>query len=97
MFREYPRLKRFGLPTYQWSPDEIHIHEQMLEKPLSWKHPKMIFTNSMSDFFHEKIPFEFLDRVFEIITHQRFRFRLWCARLQAANIAFGCGDCSKPK
>ena len=27
----------------------------------------MIFTNSMSDFFHEKIPFEFLDRVIEVI------------------------------
>jgi protein gp37 len=67
MFREYPRLKRFGLPTYRWSPDEIHIHESVLGKPLEWKSPKMIFTNSMSDFFHEKIPFEFLDKVLEVI------------------------------
>jgi protein gp37 len=83
MFREYPRLKRFGLPTYQWSADEIHIHEQMLEKPLGWKQPRMIFTNSMSDFFHEKIPFEFLDRVLEVIrktpqhTYQVLTKRSW--------------------
>jgi protein gp37 len=56
-----------GLPTYQWAPDEVHLHEEMLEKPLSWRQPRMVFTNSMSDFFHEKIPFEFLDRVFDIV------------------------------
>jgi len=67
MFRLYPRLKRMGLPTYQWSPHEIHLHEEILRKPLSWKDPRMIFPNSMSDFFHEKIPFEFLDKVMQII------------------------------
>jgi len=66
MFREYPRLRRLGLPTYKWEPDEVHLHEEFLEKPLHWKLPRMIFTNSMSDFFHEKIPFDFLDRVMEI-------------------------------
>lgn len=67
MFREYPRLRRLGLPTYQWKPDELHLHSEMLEKPLHWKQPKIIFTNSMSDFFHEKIPFDYLDKVLEII------------------------------
>jgi protein gp37 len=83
MFREYPRLKRFGLPTYQWRPDELHIHESVLQKPLEWKSPRMIFTNSMSDFFHEKIPFSFLDRVIEVIratpqhTYQVLTKRSW--------------------
>lgn len=45
--------------------------------------PRMIFTNSMSDFFHEKIPFEFLDRVLDIIkrtsqhTYQILTKRSW--------------------
>lgn len=83
MFREYQRLKRLGLPTYQWSPDDIHIHEEVLKKPLEWKTPRMIFTNSMSDFFHERIPFEFLDRVIEVIratpqhTYQVLTKRSW--------------------
>jgi protein gp37 len=83
MFREYPRLKRFRLPTYQWGPDEVHTHERVLRKPFEWKTPRMIFTNSMSDFFHEKIPFEFLDRVLEVIkatpqhTYQVLTKRSW--------------------
>lgn len=83
MFREYPRLKRFGLPTYQWRPDEIHVHESVLGKPFGWKSPRMIFTNSMSDFFHEKVPFEFLDKVIDVIkatpqhTYQVLTKRSW--------------------
>ena len=56
-----------GLPTYQWSPDQVRFHERMLEKPFSWRQTRMIFTNSMSDFFHEDLPFEVLDRVLEVI------------------------------
>jgi len=67
MFREYPRLRKMGLRTYRWKPDEVHLHSETVEKPLHWKQPRMIFTNSMSDFFHESIPFDFLDRVLEII------------------------------
>jgi protein gp37 len=43
----------------------------------------MIFTNSMSDFFHEKIPFQFLDRVMDVIkstpqhTYQVLTKRSW--------------------
>jgi protein gp37 len=83
MFRDYPRLKRLGLPTYQWNSGQIRLHEEMLEKPLHWKQPRMIFTNSMSDFFHEKVPFEFLDKVLEIIrktpqhTYQVLTKRSW--------------------
>ena len=83
MFRDYPRLKRFGLPTYQWHPNELHIHESVLEKPFEWKAPRMIFTNSMSDFFHEEISFSFLDRVIEVIkstpqhTYQVLTKRSW--------------------
>lgn len=94
MFREYPRLKRFGLPTYQWQPDDVHIHEDVLSKPFGWKTPRMIFTNSMSDFFHEKIPFEFLDRVLEVIkatpqhTYQVLTKRSW--RMMKYGERIGC-------
>jgi protein gp37 len=39
----------------------------MLNQPLVWKRPRRIFVNSMSDLFHEKVPFDFIDEVFEIM------------------------------
>ena len=38
-----------------------------LTAPLSWKKPRMVFVNSMSDLFHEAVPFEFIDRVFAVM------------------------------
>jgi protein gp37 len=40
---------------------------EALEVPLKWKKPRRIFVNSMSDLFHEKVPFEFIDRVFAVM------------------------------
>ena len=42
---------------------DIQLHPERLEQPLHWKKPRMIFVNSMSDLFHEKIPFEFIDKI----------------------------------
>ncbi len=39
-------------------------HHKLLE-PLSWRSPRRIFVNSMSDLFHKDVPKDFLDRVFE--------------------------------
>lgn len=44
---------------------DVQCHPERLNQPLSWKKPSMIFVNSMSDLFHEKVPFEFVDRVWE--------------------------------
>jgi protein gp37 len=37
----------------------VICHEDRLDLPLRWKKPSMIFVNSMSDLFHEDVPFEF--------------------------------------
>lgn len=39
----------------------------VLTKPLRKKKPTMYFVNSMSDLFHEDVPFSFIDRVFAIM------------------------------
>jgi protein gp37 len=39
----------------------------MLELPLRWKTPKRIFVNSMSDLFHDDVPLEYIQRVFEVM------------------------------
>lgn len=58
------RLKAMGQPNYV-NGFEVTMHEQMLELPLTWKRPQMIFVNSMSDLFHKDIPVEFILRVFD--------------------------------
>jgi len=41
----------------------------MLELPLGWKKPQMIFVNSMSDLFHEDVPLEFIQKAFDVMHH----------------------------
>ena len=42
----------------------IAIHDERLDIPGKWKTPRRIFVNSMSDLFHEEVPFEFVRKVF---------------------------------
>lgn len=46
---------------------DVRCHEDRLEQPLHWRKPLRIFVNSMSDLFHEDVPFEFIDRVFAVM------------------------------
>ena len=50
---------------------KIVLDEAALEIPMKWKSPKIIFVNSMSDLFHEKIPIEFIARVFGVMRNAR--------------------------
>jgi protein gp37 len=58
------RLKAMGQPNYVNGFD-VTIHESALNTPMKWKKPKTIFVNSMSDLFHQKVPFTFIKKVFE--------------------------------
>lgn len=42
---------------------EVRCHEDRLETPLSWKKPRRIFVNSMSDLFHKDVPDKFIGAV----------------------------------
>lgn len=44
---------------------DLTLRPERLDQPLTWKKPKMIFVNSMSDLFHKKIPSVFIDRIFD--------------------------------
>lgn len=39
----------------------------MLGLPFTWKAPRLVFVNSMSDLFHERVPDEYVEKVFEVI------------------------------
>jgi protein gp37 len=44
-----------------------HLIDSALEKPFQWKKPRTIFVCSMSDLFHESTPFEWVDKVIDVI------------------------------
>lgn len=44
---------------------DLTLRPNRVEQPLTWKKPKMVFVNSMSDLFHKKIPRHYIERVFE--------------------------------
>lgn len=67
------RLKGKGIRGYDIVVDKdgwtnhIELMPWNLDKPLHWKQPRRIFVNSMSDLFHSKVPFEFIDKVFDVM------------------------------
>lgn len=60
------RLQKMGTPKYR-NGFRLTLHERELEKPLSWREPRKVFVNSMSDLFHKDVPFEFIDRVWDVM------------------------------
>ena len=58
------RLQAMGQPRYT-EGFRVTLQEDLVEMPLHWRKPRMIFVNSMSDLFHEEVPVEFILRVFE--------------------------------
>jgi protein gp37 len=44
---------------------DLTLRPERIEQPLSWRRPRMIFVNSMSDLFHKDVPEEFIGRVFD--------------------------------
>jgi len=60
------RLKAMGNPNYE-NGFTLTMHENSLHLPLTWKTPQNIFVNSMSDLFHEEVPLEYIQQVFEVM------------------------------
>ena len=58
------RLKEMGVKRYK-NGFTVTLHEDIVELPLQWKQSRLIFVNSMSDLFHERIPMKFIKHVFD--------------------------------
>jgi protein gp37 len=50
---------------------DLKLWPERLDLPLTWKAPRRIFVNSMSDLFHEKVPVDFVRRVFDTMRRAR--------------------------
>lgn len=60
-----PEFYEFGKAT-GWN-GEVELFVNRLDQPRHWRTPRRIFVCSMSDLFHPKVPFEFIDKVFDVI------------------------------
>lgn len=57
-----------GVPGHPYEQGfDFRLWENRLEIPMRWREPKLIFVNSMSDLFHEKVPEAFVRRVFDVM------------------------------
>jgi protein gp37 len=60
------RLQAMGLEKYR-NGFRLTLHPDVLEEPLQWMKPQMIFVNSMSDLFHQDVPLEFIHQIFDVM------------------------------
>lgn len=60
------RLQAMGLEKYR-NGFQLTLHPEVLEEPLNWTKPQMIFVNSMSDLFHKDVRLEFIQEVFNVM------------------------------
>src|SRR5258708_5966468 len=94
------RLRAMGMERYR-NGFEVTLQPDVLELPLTWRQPRLVFVNSMSDLFHEEVPLEYIQRVFaviercphhtfQILTKRSARLREYCQKLRwPANLWMG--------
>jgi protein gp37 len=76
------RLQAMGQPNYR-DGFRLTLQPQILELPLAWRRPQAIFVNSMSDLFHEDVPLEYVQRVFDVMRRAHWhRFQILTKRSQ---------------
>src|SRR5262245_28501947 len=74
------RLQRMGNPRYTRG-FAVTLHPDQLDLPLRWRAPRRVFVNSMSDLFHDAVPLDYVDRVFDVMRRaQRHVFQVLTKR-----------------
>lgn len=74
------RLQAMGQLNYKRGFD-LTLQPHMLAVPLKWKKPQTIFVNSMSDLFHQDVPFAYIRQVFDVMARAHWhRFQVLTKR-----------------
>ena len=60
------RLKLMGSPRYK-NGFKVTLQKDLVDLPKSWKAPRIVFVNSMSDLFHKDVPDSFILDVFKVM------------------------------
>jgi protein gp37 len=66
---------RYGWSRLPWTAENaatnVVLHPDRLDQPLRWRRPRMVFVNSMSDLFHERVPSDFRRQVWSVMDRAR--------------------------
>lgn len=88
------RLQAMGMHAYE-NGFRLTLMPERLAEPLERRKPTVYFVNSMSDLFHEKVPFEYIRRVFDVMTRApQHTFQILTKR--AERMAAFCRDAQIP-
>ena len=67
--RDWARLARNENSIYYGREfTDVMIHPERLELPKRWTKPRKIFVNSMSDLFHDDVPIDFIEKVYQMMS-----------------------------
>jgi len=58
---------RFRGPDFAVGNDTLRLDQKILLDPLRWRSPRKIFVCSMTDLFHETVPYEWHEEIFKVI------------------------------
>jgi protein gp37 len=58
------RLRAMGAERYR-NGFGVTLHPDLVDLPRAWRKPRKVFVNSMSDLFHDEVPIEFIQRIFD--------------------------------
>lgn len=89
------RLHAMGMEKYK-DRFNIALHEECLMDPFSWKKACNIFVCSMSDIFHEQVPFSFIDRIMTTISETpQHRYQILTKRAKRMSEYFSIHEVPK--
>ncbi|MGA9795727.1 MAG: DUF5131 family protein [Rhizomicrobium sp.] len=64
--KKYAGLTRKSGGRFVWT-GKVSLDHSALKTPATWKKPRMIFVNSMSDLFQDRVPQDFIEKVWEVM------------------------------
>jgi protein gp37 len=85
--RDWARLSANPDTRYYGRPfTDVQCHGDVLDLPLRWKKPRRVFVNSMSDLFHDAVPWRFIADVFGVMAScPRHTFQVLTKRPERMN------------
>jgi protein gp37 len=69
------RLRAMGAERYR-NGFSVTLQPDLVDLPRAWRKPRRVFVNSMSDLFHDDVPLEFIQRIFDtmnVCPHHTFQ------------------------
>lgn len=79
--KAYLAGKLQNIPQYAHPFETVQLMPDRLPKPHTWKKPRRVFVNSMSDLFHDDVPDAFIAEIFTVMAEEeRHTFQILTKR-----------------